>query len=473
MGQKSSRSNNNNIYNNKNDSNNNINYIKTTKQALINLDHSKLTCCGMINSTATLAEYKAQYQVNSLTVLTFNKTNKYIALGFLNGSISIFETSKLEHVLNIDVGNMSFVRYMLQLKCGDLAVVYHNEIYLCHLNFNEGITPEDSPTLKLESTEKLSVFRETESLYLSFGPKSEKDSIIDIDDDSLNEEASDNESENETFERKLRFQKIVEIDLTVKMRKNNNPKKLVSEFSLYNEFYNQEKEEKKSSKIVINSKKLLIFMEKHCLLDEKGNVIEEEMSGFKDSNIIYNKYIKVSTISLDFPNFDIAQLNSEYMAGTENPENLNIYSLETYELVTQFKVTISENCDSVLHMITEDILLVCGGNILTLISISKFQVLSEISVGSGFKMTEACLLSDYNILIGMNKRTFFNGMQEEIFMQYKYINRYDAKQKKIVHEMVKIGEQFITDRQSNILIRMVDDKRMVSVSNFVDVRIIK
>ena len=56
--------------------------------------------------------------------------------------------------------------------------------------------------------------------------------------------------------------------------------------------------------------------------------------------------------------------------------------METYEIVTKFKVKVSENHDNILFMLNYDILYMGCGDSITLISITNFEILSETKIVS-------------------------------------------------------------------------------------------
>ena len=155
------------------------------------------------------------------------------------------------------------------------------------------------------------------------------------------------------------------------------------------------------------------------------------------------------------------QINSKYLAGTTN-NYLCLVSMETYK----FKVKISENCDSIMLMLNEDILCLGGDDSITLILIKNFEILSEKKIRSQIKITEICILPDFNILIGMKN----NDTNKEYFYQYKYDYSYNKLKKKMEHNIVKRTTKLLTKNDSNIMMRCLMKDRLATI---LDLKIIQ
>ena len=136
--------------------------------------------------------------------------------------------------------------------------------------------------------------------------------------------------------------------------------------------------------------------------------------------------------------------------------------METYELVSKFSVKISENCDSVIFMLNHDLLCVAGNDTISLISIKDFEVIMVSVIEKKYKITEICILPDYNILIGMQNESHFNS-HIEYFYQYKCFHSVNKLTKKMEYNILQVSSKFLTKNYSNITMRCLSDNRLVTV----------
>ena len=175
-----------------------------------------------------------------------------------------------------------------------------------------------------------------------------------------------------------------------------------------------------------------------------------------------NPYIFREQISED-DIYDMIQVNFKYIAGTIK-DYLCLYSMETYELVTKFSVKISEQCDSVIFMLKEDILCVAGDDTISLISIKNFEVVLVSVIRKKYKITEICILPDYNILIGMqNKNKIFLENHIEYFYQYKFFHSVNKLTKNMEYNIIQVSSKLLTKNYSNITMRCLNNNRLVTV----------
>ena len=119
--------------------------------------------------------------------------------------------------------------------------------------------------------------------------------------------------------------------------------------------------------------------------------------------------------------------------------------METSELVTKFNVKTSYLSYKVLAMMTNDILFVGGGDTISLISIKNFEIILVSLVRVQFKITEICILDDFNILLSIKSQTNI----DEYLLHYKYNSNADKLTNKINHNITKLGEELITTKESN------------------------
>ena len=119
--------------------------------------------------------------------------------------------------------------------------------------------------------------------------------------------------------------------------------------------------------------------------------------------------------------------------------------METSELVTKFNVKTSQLSYKVLGMLTNDILFVGGGDTISLISIKNFEIILVSLVRVQFKITEICILDDFNILLSIKSQKNI----DEYLLHYKYNSNIDKLTNKINHNITKLGEELITKKDSN------------------------
>ena len=158
------------------------------------------------------------------------------------------------------------------------------------------------------------------------------------------------------------------------------------------------------------------------------------------------------------------QVNFKYIAGTIK-DYLCLYSMETYELVTKFSVKISEDCDSVIYMLKEDILCVAGEDTISLISINDFEIILVSKIKKHYRITEICILPDYNILIGMQNKTniILNDSHIEYFYQYKCFHSVNKLTKCMEYNILQVSSKLLTKNYSNITMRCLSDNRLVTI----------
>ena len=206
------------------------------------------------------------------------------------------------------------------------------------------------------------------------------------------------------------------IKLVQKIRKNHTfhttfLKAFCFNRNLYREkdIHEMEKDKKKKKKnknyknILPEDEELLISSTRGIQIYKKNFKISDKNINFNidEINKEWNKNPYIYSMELtEIYNYDMVQVNFKYIAGTIK-NYLCLYSMETYELTTKFKVKISEECDTVIFMLKEDLLCIGGEDTFSLISIKNFEILNEILVKPDHKITEISILPDLNILIGL------------------------------------------------------------------------
>ena len=191
--------------------------------------------------------------------------------------------------------------------------------------------------------------------------------------------------------------------------------------------------------------------------DNKNFDIYSHLEKYEKNPYIFREQITENDI------YDLVQVNFKLLAGTIK-NYLCLYSMETYELVTKFSVKISENCDSVIFMLKEDILCVAGDDTISLISIKDFEVVLVSIIKKKYKITEICILPDNNILIGMqNRNKIFLENHVEYFYQYKCFHSVNKLTKNMEYNIMQVSSKLLTKNYSNITMRCLNNNRLVTV----------
>ena len=125
-------------------------------------------------------------------------------------------------------------------------------------------------------------------------------------------------------------------------------------------------------------------------------------------------------------NYDITQVNFKYFVGTIN-NYLCLYSMETYEIITKFEIKTSYYADRVISMLSHDILCIGGNDTISLISINDFEIILVSLIKPEYRITEICILPDFNLLICMKNEDY----------SFEEINTIDrGEEKNILIQMV-------------------------------------
>jgi hypothetical protein len=126
-------------------------------------------------------------------------------------------------------------------------------------------------------------------------------------------------------------------------------------------------------------------------------------------------------------------------------------------------VKISEDCDSVIFMLKEDILCVAGDNTISLISIKDFEIILMTLIKRRYRITEICILPDYNILIGMQHKSKVLDDHIEYFYQYKCYHKLNPIKKIMEYDILEVSSKLLTKNYSNITMRCLNNNRLVTV----------
>ena len=153
--------------------------------------------------------------------------------------------------------------------------------------------------------------------------------------------------------------------------------------------------------------------------------------------------------------------------------------MNTYELVTKFEATVSFKCDYILFMLTEDLLCFGGKDSISLLSIKEFDIVLVSVIEPEYKITEICILPDFNILIAMKDKEYdddddyLDSNKLEYFYQYKYFYQMNEKTKKMEHQIIKMDSKLLTSKKSNVRMRCLSDNRLLINVDLYDLQILK
>jgi len=416
MGNKSN--NRNKIKNNTNDNKNN------------NKSNISFTLCPLIDERKLIIEKKVvSNTISCIGIINYDKKD-YILLGYDYGKFEIIDSENLESVVeeNKEINMNEYIRSVGQL-----------------LNNNFIIVTEDYIRIYVFYKDRDNSF--DIKLIQKFGGKLKY-----------------------KFSKGIIFDKNLykEYDLFEREEEKRKQKRKI------NSSNNKEDDIDSSEELIICSKRGIFVYKRDNELEEEtsndnnnynNNINDDDKDKFdidlyleKWKNNPYTFYRKITELE----NYDMIQVNFKYLAGTIK-DYLSIYSLETYELVTKISVKISEDCDSVIFMLKEDILCVAGGNTISLININDFEIILVTLIKRRFIITEICILPDYNILIGMQNKSKAFGDHIEYFYQYKCFHKLNPIKKMMEYDILEVSSKLLTKNYSNITMRCLSNNRLVTV----------
>ena len=219
------------------------------------------------------------------------------------------------------------------------------------------------------------------------------------------------------------------------------------------EKYDESTDSKEEELIINCNNNILIFKR-----NEENNNDKIEEDNFELDNYIKNweknPYIFKQILS-SIHNYDIVQVNYKYIASTIDNYVL-LYSMEEYEVITEFEVKVSRYCYKIMFMLTDDILMVGGDDTITLISIKDFEISLISTIKPFYIITEICILPDSNIIIGIqNKDECIE--REEFLYQYKYNSKINKSTNKLEHNIYQISTNLLTKNNSNISFECINN----------------
>ena len=203
--------------------------------------------------------------------------------------------------------------------------------------------------------------------------------------------------------------------------------------------------------------------------NEEGNLSINYLEKSEDINEITindyaekwnnNPYMFNDQVSFTI-NFDVIQINYKYLAVTRASGYICILDIETKNLITIFEVKSSLDADRVIFMLNKDIICVGGDDGLSLISIKDFDVPLLCVLKPNFKVTEICIMDEFNILITMRSDSY---NFEEYLLHYKLIPEKDNLTNKTLYNAMHISSELTSKRRSNLTMASIDRNKFVCV----------
>ena len=405
-----------------------------------NLINKSFTLCPLIKNRKLIIEKKFfSTTISCIGIITY-KNKDFILVGYDYAGIEIFDSETLESVVkdHNEINVNEYIRYVGHLINEDFIVVSQDYIRIYSF-YSDNIS---NSLIEEKYYYKIKLVQKIEDPFI-------KKNLI-------------NNS-------KVRFSKAFLF--------NRN---LYREYDLYEMGLDKIRRKKNNSiitypideELIVSSYKGIFIYEKNKIESNEGTEDysnKEENEEIKKFDIYShlekwdkNPYIFREQITKD-DIYDMIQVNFKYIAGTIK-SYLCLYSMETYELVTKFSVKISEQCDSVIYMLKEDILCVAGDDTISLISIKDFEVVLVSKIKNKYKITEICILPDHNILIGMqNKNKIFLENHIEYFYQYKCIHSVNKLTKRMEYDIIQVSSKLLTKNYSNITMKCLNNNRLVTV----------
>ena len=159
-------------------------------------------------------------------------------------------------------------------------------------------------------------------------------------------------------------------------------------------------------------------------------------------------------------NFDVIQINYKYLAVTRPLGYIAILDIEIKNLITIFELKASPNTDRIIFMLNKDIICVGGDDGLSLISINDFDVPLLCVLKPDFKVTEICIMEEFNVLIAMRSNSYYF---KEYLLHYKLIPEKDNITKKMLFSAKHVSSELTSENRSNLTMAPIDRNKFVAI----------
>ena len=373
--------------------------------------------CPLINEMKVYKE-KILNKLSSLAIMKY-KGKDFILIGYDYGKFEIY-INNLELLVISSENIEDYINNLGQLGHNTFAVICKKSIFI-YLFYSEidSSTNKDNYHISLIQTIK---YESKDGSNVSFfGLKFSKAFIFD---DNLYKECDKMEIDN------------------INENKTNNK----NENNLYN------------NELIISGTTGIYILER------KKEKNEDDLENIDiDTYINYcktNKY-KMKEQITNLENYDMIQINYKYIAGTID-DFLCIYSKQQHELINKYEASISENCDSIMYMIKENILCLAGNDTISLISIKDYDIVYIYSINLNYIITEICILPDFNILVAIRNRYHSD---TKYLHQYKLAFNTNENTKKMEYNLEFVSQKEINEENSNVTMKCMSDNKIAIIIN--------
>ena len=376
--------------------------------------------CPLINEMKVYKE-KILNKLSSLAIMKY-KGKDFILIGYDYGKFEIY-INNLELLVISSENIEDYINNLGQLGHNTFAVICKKSIFI-YLFYSEIDSSTNKDNFHISLIQTIKYESKDGSNVSFFGLKFSKAFIFD---DNLYKECDKMEIDN------------------INENKTNNK----NENNL-NNLYNNE---------LIISGTTGIY-----ILERKKEKNEDDLENIDiDTYINYcktNKY-KMKEQITNLKNYDMIQNNYNYIAGTID-EFLCIYSKKQHELINKYEASISENCDSIMYMIKENILCLAGNDTISLISIKDYDIVYICSINLNYIITEICILPDFNILVAIRNRYHSD---TKYLHQYKLAFNTNENTKKMEYNLEFVSQKEINEENSNVTMKCMSDNKIAIIIN--------
>ena len=380
---------------------------------------SKKNICPLISETKVYKE-KISKELSSLAIIKY-KGKDFILIGYYNKNFEIY-LNYLESLAISSENIEDSIDNLGQLGHNTFAVICLKSIFI-YLFYSEFDSSTNKDNYHISLIQTIKYESKDGSRVPIFGLRFSKAFIFD---DNLYKECDK-----------------IEID-NINENKSNNK----NENNLYN------------NELIISGTTGIYILERR---KEKNEDDLENMD--IETYINYckiNKY-KMKEQITHLENYDMIQINYKLIAGTIN-NFLCIYSKQQHELINKYGANISDNFDSIIYMIKENILCFTRNNTISLISIKDYDIVYTCSININYIITEICILPDFNILVAIINDIRYNSDTKYLY-QYKLAFNINENTKKIEYKLELVSQKEINEENSNATMKCMSDNKIAIIIN--------
>ena len=172
-----------------------------------------------------------------------------------------------------------------------------------------------------------------------------------------------------------------------------------------------------------------------------------------------NPYIFKEQISFTI-NYDVIQINYKYLLVTRGFGYVCLLDIQIKNVITIFEVKTTSNADRIMYMLNKDIICVGGDDAISLISMEDFDVVLLSVIKPGFRIKEICTMDKFNILIIMEKKSYYF---EEYLLHYKINSYQDKITQKMVYDITQVSSELISNNNRSLTIVSINKNKFISI----------